>query len=88
MIRVKYLPSIVTSHLGGEQLIYKFENSPYEVSVVRHKYSYGYEQGLWELAILRDGKLCYGSGITEDVIGHLTEDQVQEYLAKVDALRN
>ena len=72
---------------GGTQRIFSFPNSPYEASVVCHKYSYGGDLGLFELAVLKDGKLCYSSGITKDVIGHLTEEQVQEYIKQIADLK-
>jgi len=72
---------------GGTQRIFSFPNSPYEASVVCHKFSYGGDLGLFELAVLKDGKLCYSSGITKDVIGHLTEEQVQEYIKQIADLK-
>ena len=33
---------------GGTQRIFSFPNSPYEASVVFHKYSYGGDLGLFE----------------------------------------
>jgi len=76
------------SHLGGVQRIYRFEASRYGASVVRHMGSYGNEIGLWELAITYNGTLCYTTPITDGVIGYLTEDEVQKYLAQIDALRD
>lgn len=44
-------PKIDRPHpLGGIQRIYHFDNG-YGASVVRFTYSYGFEQGLWELAV-------------------------------------
>ncbi len=36
---------------GGIQKIYKFDNG-YGASVVKHLFSYGGAQGLWEMALL------------------------------------
>ena len=36
---------------GGIQKLYKFDNN-YGASVVHHSYSYGNEDGLWELAVI------------------------------------
>ena len=71
---------------GGTQRIFSFPNSPYEASVVCHKYSYGGDIGLFELAVLKGGKVCYTSGITRDVIGHLTEKEVQKYIKQIAKL--
>jgi hypothetical protein len=65
--------------LGGQQKIYRFDNG-YGASVVKHFYSYGGSQGLWELAVIAfdgegayDWSVSYSTGITEDVIGHLSD---------------
>ena len=53
MIQSKY--RVETSPMnGGVQHTYKFPNG-YGASVIRHEGSYGYSQGLWELAVL-DGE--------------------------------
>ena len=67
---------------GGVQKLYEFDNG-YGASVIRHRGSYGYSSGLWEIAVLKDGELCYTSDITDDVIGHLTWDKVQSYLKEI-----
>lgn len=71
---------------GGTQRIYKFANG-YGASVIQSYMSYGGDRGLWELAVLDSNEhLCYDTPVTNDVIGYLTEEQVQEYLAQIDAL--
>lgn len=70
----------------GKSARYQFANG-YEVSVIRHKYSYGYDQGLYELAVCdRAGDICYDTPVTDDVCGHLTESDVTELMQKVEAL--
>ena len=66
-------------------------NNGYGASVIRGEYSYGGPEGLYELAVTKtkeDGSwdLCYDSGITEDVEGHLTPDDVTGYLQRIEAL--
>lgn len=79
-------PTEVKSIHGGTQKLYKFANG-FGASVVRHSFSYGRESGLWELAVLdKNDDLCYTTPITDDVIGHLTEEQVEEYLDEIEAL--
>lgn len=71
---------------GGIQYKAKFENG-YGASIVRHSFSYGNEDGLWELAVIdRDGNLSYSTPITDDVLGNLTEDEVNETLIKIKNL--
>lgn len=61
--------------------------------------SYGVDDGLFELAVMKcrtdaDPRqfssygLCYDTPITDDVVGYLTEEDVQELLAKVASLPN
>ena len=75
---------------GGVQHKYAFPNG-YGASVVKHDFSYGGKNGLWELAVLdftidEDGDLCYTSGITDDVIGHLSWKNVEEFLSEIKQL--
>ena len=75
---------------GAVQKLYKFANG-YGASVVKGEHTYGGDEGLWELAVIKfktDGEfvLDYSTPITEDVEGHLTDDAVEELLAKIEAL--
>jgi hypothetical protein len=60
----------------------------YGVSVVIGPYSYGGNQGLYELAVVIEetGDLTYNTPITDDVIGHLTPDEVTEIMQQVQEL--
>jgi hypothetical protein len=70
-------------HMDGIQKVYKFPNG-YGASVVKHKGSYGYAQGLWELAVLdADGDICYSTEITSDVLGHLNDPEVDNILGQI-----
>ena len=70
----------------GSQRIYRFANG-YGASVVRHEHSYGGRQGLFELDVLdSNDELCYDTPITNDVIGWLTHEQVDELLDKISKL--
>lgn len=57
-----------------------------EVSVVRGSTTYGGSQGLFELAILEDGRCCYTTPITSDVLGYLSEAEVLETLERASML--
>ena len=65
--------------------VYNFPNG-YGVSVVFGPGSYGADEGKFELAVLKNGFLCYDSGITDDVIGYLEIDQVSDVMNKVEQL--
>lgn len=74
---------------NGKQAKVFFENG-FGASIVQFNGSYGGEQGLWELAVLKgqeeDWKLTYDTSITDDVMGHLSESDVTETLGLVEAL--
>ncbi|GAI77634.1 unnamed protein product, partial [marine sediment metagenome] len=53
--------------------------------------SYGVNEDLWELAVLKgnekDGwSLTYDTPITDDVIGYLSENEVGNYLERIEYL--
>jgi hypothetical protein len=64
-----------------------FENG-FGSSVIRHKYSYGGADGLYELAVLdTEGEIDYDNSVAEgDVHGYLTEDDVTELLKRIQLL--
>ncbi len=72
---------------AGTQRIFRFKNG-YGASVVQHSFSYGLE-----LAVIRfSGEandqytLIYSTPITDDVIGHNTENDIERLLTKIEAL--
>ena len=69
---------------GKEQKLFSFENG-YGASLVRGPYTYG-RKGSWELAVLCDGKLCYTTPITDDVIGDLNDAQADALLEEIARL--
>lgn len=74
----------------GTQRLYRFTGNDYGASVVRHRYSYGGRDGLWELAVIKwhgeEYELTYDTPITDDVLGYLTEEEVVESLIQIKAL--
>lgn len=72
--------------MGGIMTRMMFPNG-YGVSVVKHRFSYGGDRGLYEIAVLdSDGNICYETEITNNVIGYLTEDDVTYHMEKVQKL--
>ena len=75
---------------GGVQKIYKFDNG-YGASVVRHPFSYGGAQGLWEMALLNFDDLSWHITYHEDfangdVAGYLSDKEVLELLEWIKSL--
>ena len=58
----------------------------YTDSVVRHRISYGGDEGLLELAVMVDGELVYDTPITSDVESFLTVPEVVALLERIEAL--
>lgn len=84
------LSPLVTHHetteiLGGVGLKITFKNG-YTASIINHEYSYGGPQGLYELAVMRDGVICYDTPITDNVIGWLSPSDVIRLARDVAAL--
>jgi len=62
-----------------------FDNG-YGASIVRTPYSCGGKDGLYELAVLYNGEITYNTTITDNVLGHLSEDDVTFYLNQIENL--
>lgn len=73
----------------GIQYLHFFPNG-YGVSIVKHSFSYGNKQGLWEIAVLEGNEdehhITYATPITNDVIGYLNDDEVNDYCKQVSEL--
>ena len=73
---------------GGVQRLFVFDNG-YGASVIKHKGSYGFSEGLWELAVIiwsddvQSYNLDYSTPITDDVIGYLAESEVDSILKQI-----
>lgn len=71
----------------GVQYIFKFPND-YGASVVKRRYSYGYEQDLWEMGLIfyyedSNWDLAYYRDFDDDVKGYLTDWKVNRLLEKI-----
>lgn len=80
----------VKKPLGGEQRLYRFDNG-YGASVVKFPGTLGFNHDLWELAVIfwyndEDYQLVYTTDITDDVIGHLSEKDVEDILKRIKEL--
>lgn len=66
----------------GTRAYIDFENG-YGVSVVfgRRWYSNGVDT--YELAVMKNGGLCYSTPITDDVLAYLTEEKVTKAMIEV-----
>jgi hypothetical protein len=59
----------------------------YVASVVRHDFSYGGKQGLFEVAVMdKDFNILYDTPITDDVVGHLNSDELVKVLQDIKDL--
>jgi hypothetical protein len=74
--------------MGGVQARIPFPNG-YGASVVCNPFSYGGREGLYEIAVLNsEGRITYGTPITDDVIGYLNENEVTDILKQIQSLEN
>ena len=63
-------------------------NNDRSISVIRGYGSYGYEKGLFEVAVLdKQGILDYSTKITNDVIGHCNIKKIVKIAKQVNNLR-
>lgn len=68
----------------GVQYIFTFENG-YGASVVKFYGTYGFGGDLWELAVLKNGRLHYDNPVADgDVKGYLTDEKVNNLLREIE----
>lgn len=65
--------------------VFKFDNG-YEASVVSNAMTYGGKNGLFEVAVMKDGKIVYDTPVTNDVVGWLDFAGVADILNQIKAL--
>lgn len=68
-----------------EQVIFEFKNG-YGASVLTGRIAYGNINQPFEIAVTRNGYLCYDTTITNDVIGYLTIDETLKVLDDIEKL--
>ena len=70
----------------GKQYVVQFLNG-YGASIVQGPHTYGGDKGLYELAVLgANGEITYDTPITNDVLGYLTEEEVEKTLFDIKNL--
>lgn len=73
-------------YMSGKRSRIHFDNG-YGASVVSHTFSYGGKDGLYELAVLKNGDLHYDNPVAGgDVRGYLTEQEVNDLLIQIQQL--
>ena len=80
---------IVRSINGGTQTLVFFSNG-YGASIVKHRWSYGGDRDLFEIAVLTGNadmwNITYDTDITDDVLGYQTDDDVKNVLQQIREL--
>lgn len=72
----------------GIQSRLKFENG-WEVSVVKGPHTYGGNDGLYELAVFKDGELHHDNVIANgDVVGYLREEDVTDAMKVIQSFKS
>jgi hypothetical protein len=70
----------------GKQCIVQFPNG-YGASVVQGERTYGGKDGLYEIAVFgKNGEITYDTPITDDVLGYLSEQEVEKTLLEIKNL--
>jgi hypothetical protein len=70
----------------GQQCIVQFPNG-YGASIVQGPHTYGGKDGLYEIAVFgKEGEICYSTPITDDVLGYLSEEEVEKTLTDIKNL--
>jgi hypothetical protein len=70
----------------GKQCIVQYSNG-YGASIVQGPHTYGGKDGLYELAVFgKDGEITYDTPITNDVLGYLSEAEVEKTLLEIKNL--
>ena len=83
----KERPNLLDPLEGGVRYEFRFPNG-YGASVIKFFGSYGYEDDLWELALLKETskgiwELEYTELVGFDVLAHLTDERVNKCLKRI-----
>lgn len=83
-MKLKDFQLLETDVPKGVQALLQFDN--YELSIINNEASYGNKQGLFEIAVFKDGEQCELPGVTnsgDTVKGWLTESDVDAIITKM-----
>lgn len=75
----------IPDYKDAKQAVLNFDNG-YGVSVLLGKCFYSNGVDTYELAVLKDDRICYTTSITDDVIGHISSKEVTDIMIKVQQL--
>ena len=67
---------------GGIQGFVELDNG-FELSIVKHKFSYGGNKGLYEIGVFIGDGLVSPKGWGDQVKGYLNEDEVEQTIAEL-----
>lgn len=71
----------------AKQAVLVFDNG-YGVSVLIGRCFYSNGIDTYEVAVMKDGRICYSTPITDDVIGRLTDEQVSDVMKQIQELKD
>jgi hypothetical protein len=83
-MKLKDFQLLETDVPKGVQALLQFDN--YELSIINNEASYGNKQGLYEIAVFKDGEQCELPGVTnpgDTVKGWLTTSDVDAIISKM-----
>lgn len=81
----KYIEEERQILLNGVQTIINFPNN-YGASIISGRGTYENKEKPFELAVLYENELSYNTPIADDVIGYLTDEEVNEILYQIKSL--
>jgi len=77
-LKFKNHPGSITDFDMGMVSRLEFDNG-WAVSVVKGQHTYGGKDGLYELAVFKDGQIHYDNAVANgDVVGYLREEDVTD----------
>lgn len=69
----------------NSRAFYQFPNG-YGVSVIDGDYAYC-DNGTYEVAIMKDGEICFDTPLTDEVLRYQTPEEIEEILKEVESYK-